>query len=124
MSFEATLQEMVDECPGALGIALMGSDGIPVAQAQGAARDAGELAEDVAAAGVEFGRILDDMRKASDGIGGGRLDESFVGLDNYWLLFRVVDDEFFLVAVLTPTGNLGKARYLMRRHLAKLQSQL
>ena len=86
--------------------------------------DAGELRDDVAAAGVEYGRILDDMRKAADGIGGGRLEESFVGLSNYWLVFRAVDDEFFLVVALTPGGNLGKARYLLRRHLEALRSQL
>ena len=30
--------------------------------------------------------------------GGGRLEESFVGLSNYWLVFRSVDDEPHLVA--------------------------
>ncbi len=124
MNFEETLQDMVRDCPGAIGIALMGSDGIPVAQLQVASDDAGELRDDVSAAGIEFGRILDAMRKAADGIGGGRLEESFVGLSNYWLLFRPVDDEFFLVAALTRSGNLGKARYLLRRHLETLRAQL
>ena len=55
---------------------------------------------------------------------GGRFEECFVGLANYWLLFRSVDDEFFLVVALTPTGNLGKARYLMRRHLEALRADL
>ena len=124
MSFEDTLREMVTDCPGAIGIALMGSDGIPVAQVQSETDDPGELRDDASAAGVEFGRILDEMRKAADGIGGGRLEESFVGLSNYWLLFRTVDDEFFLVVALTRTGNLGKARYLLRRHLEKLRVEL
>lgn len=124
MSFEDTLQKMVDDCPGAVGIALMGSDGIPVAQIQLESDDAGELRDDVSAAGIEYGRILDQMRKAADGIGGGRLEESFVGLSNYWLLFRTVDDEFFLVVALTRSGNLGKARYLLRRHLEALRAEL
>ena len=47
-----------------------------------------------------------------------------MGLSNYWLLFRPVDDEFFLVAALTRSGNLGKARYLLRRHLETLRAQL
>ncbi len=124
MSFDDTLRDMVRDCPGAIGIALMGSDGIPVAQVQMETDDAGELRDDVSAAGVEFGRILDEMRKAADGIGGGRLEESFVGLSSYWLLFRTVDDEFFLVVALTRSGNLGKARYLLRRHLEGLRAQL
>ncbi len=124
MIFEETLNDMVRDCPGAIGIALMGSDGIPVAQIQVASDDAGELRDDVSAAGVEFGRILDEMRKAADGIGAGRLEESFVGFSNYWLVFRTVDDEFFLVVALTRSGNLGKARYLLRRHLESLREQL
>ncbi len=127
MSFEPTLQKMVDGCPGAIGIALMGSDGIPVAQLQLGADDsgeAGELGEDVGAAGVEFGRILDEMRKAADALSAGRLNEAVVGLSRYWLLFRAVDDELFVVLALLPDANVGKARFLIRRHLLELQEQL
>lgn len=123
MNFEETLHKMVENCPGVVGIALMGSDGIPVAQVQ-ADTSGGEGAEEVTSAGVEFGRILDEMRKSADSMGGGRLDESFVGLSHAWLVFRVVDSEFFLVSVLRPQGNLGKARYLMRRYLSELQALL
>jgi predicted regulator of Ras-like GTPase activity (Roadblock/LC7/MglB family) len=139
MNFEPTLRKMIDGVPGALGIALMGSDGIPIAEVQpqhgrpaasggleleeeGGAEATGEL--EVGAAGVEFGRVLDEIRKAADGLGAGRLEESLVGFSRYWLLFRVVDDELFLVAALEPRGNLGKARFLMRRHLLELREQL
>jgi predicted regulator of Ras-like GTPase activity (Roadblock/LC7/MglB family) len=124
MNFEPTLRKMIDGVSGALGIALMGSDGIPIAEVQPeAAADAGGDAE-VGAAGVEFGRVLDEVRKAADGLGAGRLEEAIVGLARYWLLFRVVDDELFLIAALEPRGNLGKARFLMRRHLLELRDQL
>lgn len=124
MNFEPVLRQMIEGVPGALGIALMGSDGIPIAECY--ASHAGAAASDgeVGAAGVEFGRILDEVRKASDAIAGGRLDELVVGLGRFWLLFRVVDEELFLVAALEPRGNLGKARFLMRRHLLALQREL
>lgn len=122
MSFEATLQKMVADCPGAIGIALMGSDGIPVAECA-AAEPAGDPSE-AAAAGVEFGRILDEIRKASDALGGGRLDEAIVALARFTLVFRAVDDELFLVVALAPGGNLGKARFLLRRHLLELHEAL
>lgn len=123
MSFESVLRKMIDGVPGALGIALMGSDGIPIAELY--AEDAAEAADGaVGAAGVEFGRILEEVRKASDAIAGGRLDEMVIGLSRFWLLFRVVDEELFLVAALEPRGNLGKARFLMRRHLLELQQTL
>lgn len=119
MSFDPTLRKMIEGVSGATGIALMGSDGIPVAELQ-----APQAGDEVGAAGVEFGRVLDEIRKASDALGGGRLEEVVVGLARHWLLFRMVDDELFLLVVLGPRGNLGKARFLMRRHLIELQEQL
>ena len=38
--------------------------------------------------------------------------------------FRPVDEETFLVVALAPDGNLGKARYLIRRNLLALRQQL
>ena len=35
-----------------------------------------------------------------------------------------VDEETFLAVVVLPDGNLGKARYLMRRHLLALREEL
>lgn len=122
MSFEPTLQKMIDACPGALGIALMGSDGIPIAEIAAASDDA--AGEVVGGAGVEFGRILDEVRKASDALGGGRLEETVIALARFTLIFRPVDDELFLVVALAPEGNLGKARFLVRRHLLELREQL
>ncbi|MCL4683268.1 hypothetical protein KJ059_00790 [Myxococcota bacterium] len=124
MNFEPTLRKMVENVSGAIGIALMGSDGIPIAELYARDGDAAAAEGEVSAAGVEFGRILDEVRKASDAIGGGRLEETVIGLARYWLLFRVVDDELFLVVALEPRGNLGKARFLMRRFLLELQQQI
>ncbi len=124
MSFEPTLQKMIDGCSGAIGIALMGSDGIAVAEFQAQNSNLGALDGEVSAAGIEFGRILDEMRKASDALNGGRLEEVVVGLARFTLLFRSIDDELFLVVALAEGGNLGKARFLIRRHLLELREQL
>ncbi len=124
MSFEPTLEKMIDGCSGAIGVALMGTDGVAVAEFQAQNPDLGVLDGEVSAAGIEFGRILDEMRKASDALNGGRLEEVIVGLARFTLLFRAVDDELFLVVALGEGGNLGKARFLMRRHLLELREQL
>jgi len=124
MSFEPTLQKMIDGCSGAIGVALMGTDGIAVAESRAQNPDLSVLDGEVSAAGIEFGRILDDVRKAADALKGGRLEEVVVGLARFTLLFRSVDDELFLVVALAEGGNLGKARFLMRRHLLELREQL
>ena len=124
MSFQSILQSIVDDCGGGVGVALMGRDGIAIGQALARVEAARALEEEFGAAGVEFGRILDEIGKASDALGGGALREAVISLARLVLIFHVVDDETFLVMALLPDGNLGKARYLLRRHLPALRDQL
>ena len=127
MSFEETLGELVRDLPGAIGAVLMGRDGIPVAQVR--VGDPGEgpwrsSAPDVATAAVEFGRVLDEARKAGDAIGGGRFEDCIAGFGSYFLLFRDVDRELVLCVALDARGSPGQARYRMRRCLAELREQV
>jgi len=124
MSFGDLLSKIVDECGGGIGVALMGSDGIAIEQRMVGDPPVALDAEDVGAAGVEFGRILDEIGKASDSLGGGALGETVVRLARFTLIFQVVDAENFLVLALAPDGNLGKARYLIRSQLHALRDLL
>jgi len=122
MSFESVLQTIVEECPGARGAALMGSDGIPIAQV--AAPGADEDAEEVSVLGVEFGRILDEARKAGDAAGAGATLELSVRTERYHVVVQPVDAETYLVLALTADGNVGKGRYLLRRHQLAIREEL
>jgi predicted regulator of Ras-like GTPase activity (Roadblock/LC7/MglB family) len=126
MSFEATLQTIVDECGGGYGAVLIGLDGIAVAQvgARSGPDREDPLQGDVTAAGIEFGRILVDMAKAADALGAGDLRETVVRLDRVTLVFHALEDDLFLVLALAPDGNLGKARYLMRRSVVAIRADL
>jgi predicted regulator of Ras-like GTPase activity (Roadblock/LC7/MglB family) len=124
MSFASILQEIVDECGGGLAAALMGGDGIPIEEVEADGVGGEALREGVDVLGVEFGRILDEMRKASDSVGGGILEEASVRLSNFWVLIRVVDEETYLVLAIEPDGNVGKARFLMRRQMMALRDEL
>jgi predicted regulator of Ras-like GTPase activity (Roadblock/LC7/MglB family) len=124
MSFESILKTIVDECGGGLGIALMGSDGIPILQLRAGAATDNPLGGDFSAAGVEFGRIVGEIHKAADVLGAGSVQESIVSLSRFTLIFRPVEDDVILVLALAPNGNFGKARYLIRRHLNALRDEL
>ena len=124
MSFASILQKIVDECGGGLAAALMGSDGIPIEQVEVSAESGQLLNDEVGVLGVEFGRILEEMRKASDSVGGGALEEVSVRLASFWVLMRMVDEETYLILAIAPDGNAGKARFLMRRHLLALRDEL
>jgi predicted regulator of Ras-like GTPase activity (Roadblock/LC7/MglB family) len=124
MSFAGLLREIVEGCGGGIGAALMGNDGIPIEEVVVSPAPEGPLAEDIGVAGVEFGRILDDIRKAADSLAGGAVKETVVLLSRFTLVFRPVDEDIFLVLVLAPDGNLGKARYLIRRQLLAIRQNL
>ena len=124
MSFASILQEIVDECGGGLAAALMGADGIPIDQVEASGEVSESLSDEVEVLGVEFGRILDELRKASDSVAGGALEEVSIRLANFWVLMRVVDEESYLVLAIQPDGNPGKARFLMRRQLMALREEL
>ena len=49
------------------------------------------------------------------------MSETIISLNQMTLVFRAVDDENFLVVALAPGGNLGKARYLIRKQLFALR---
>jgi predicted regulator of Ras-like GTPase activity (Roadblock/LC7/MglB family) len=126
MTFGVILQSIVDDCGGGYCAALMGLDGIAIEQVVASepagARD--PLAGDVTHAGIEFARILADMSKASDSLGTGGMRETVVSLDNAILVFHMVDEDLMLVLALSPDGNLGKARYLIRRSLGPIRAEL
>ena len=124
MSFESALQTIVGECGGGIGAALMESDGITIVQVRNEAEPQSPLGADLSVAGAEFGRILGELRKASDSLGGGAVSETVIHLARFTLIFRSVDDDVILVLALQPDGNLGKARYLIRRHLIEIREQL
>ena len=124
MSFRSILRDIVEECGGGLGAVLMGADGIPIEEYVTSRIPEGPLQEDIGSAGVEFSRILEEIRKAADALGGGALGETVVSLARMNLVFRPIDGETFLALVLSTDGNLGKARYLIRRHLLAIRSEL
>jgi len=124
MSFESILQQILDGAGDALGIALMGNDGIPIVHIVADAAAETALGDDLGAAGAEFGRILCDVHKASDQHGAGSTQEVMIRLDRFTLLFREIADDVVLLLALGPDGNVGKSRYLMRRHERALRAEL
>ncbi len=129
MNFETILRVIVEGCGGGIGAALMGNDGIPIeeftASNSPGSSPAGEFGQpvEVGIAGVEFGRILMDIRRASDALGGGSLEETIIRVKGFMLIFQPIDDENFLVLALARDGNLGKARYLIRRHVHAIRQE-
>jgi predicted regulator of Ras-like GTPase activity (Roadblock/LC7/MglB family) len=121
MSFESILQGILQDCGHGLGVALMGLDGIPIEQVDVAG--AASLDIDPVAVGVEFGRILSETRKAAEAVNAGDLEELALRAKNFWVVLRMIDEENFLLLALAPEGNLGKARFVLRRYAASIRAE-
>ncbi len=124
MSFESVLEKIIAGCGDGIGVALMGNDGIPIVHVEGENSGGFSLGDDLSAAGAEFGRILGDIHKASDSVGGGLMNEVVISLSRFTLLFREIADDVILVLAIGPDGNLGKSRYLMRRYDREIRDEL
>ena len=126
MSFERILRDILNECGGGLGIALMGSDGIPIVQITPRLPDGtpNPLGDEIGTAGVEFARILSEIQKASSALDAGAMSETVITLARFQLHFRLVDDDVILVLALSHEASSGRARYLIRRNLIALREEL
>ncbi len=120
MTFQEILARVVDGSPGALAGAIMGGDGIPICDyARGGAK------VDLLAVAVEFLTVLEGARKVAQTLDPkGALDELVLTTSAHQLFFRRIDDEYFLVVALEPSGMLGKARWLVRSLMDALRSEL
>jgi len=119
--FREVLQEVVDRTEGGVAGLLMGFDGIPVDHY--VREDPGGLA-DVETVGMEFSVILKDIKKAAEMLEAGHATEISVQAEKMTTVMRVVNEEYFVAVTLEPTGNYGKARFLLRTAGSKLVSEL
>ena len=122
MTFREILARIVEETPGALAGAIMSRDGIPVEEFATA-----QNTVDLSAVAVEFERVLDQATKVAGAVfegSDGVLEELVLGTRGPQLLFHQIDGEYFIVIALERSGMLGKARYMVRSVLRKVQEEL
>jgi predicted regulator of Ras-like GTPase activity (Roadblock/LC7/MglB family) len=120
MSFREHLQNICQGVDGALACSLMGVDGIEVdthlaSPAQGL---------DLRSLLVEYSDLFRSARDAAAGQQAGALAELDLHTEKLVTVARLVSQDYFLVVALTPGGNYGKARYLLRITAPKVRSEL
>ena len=124
MSLDATLEAILKAESGILGAILMDSDGIPIAEACAPTANARLPDGELSGAVVEFGRVLGEAEKAADAVAGGRMSEAVISMARFSLIFTRVEAGMTLALAVEPDGNLGKARYLIRRNLLEIRQQI
>ena len=119
--FREVLQEAVERTEGGVAGLLMGFDGIPV---DAYVREDGQAAVDVETVGMEFSVILKDIRRAAELLEAGGAREIAVQAEKLTTVIRVLNDDYFVAMTLQPSGNYGKARFLLRTAGSKLIGEL
>jgi predicted regulator of Ras-like GTPase activity (Roadblock/LC7/MglB family) len=102
------LESAVGTVNGCEAVILMGFDGIPVDSFE-ANKEA-----DIETVGMEFSVVLREVRKAAELLEAGDAEEMTIRTEKMSTVLRIVNDEYFLAMMLSPGGNLGKAKYMLR----------
>ncbi|MBI5181719.1 MAG: roadblock/LC7 domain-containing protein [Nitrospirae bacterium] len=118
MSFSDILQRIVDEEKDALGIAVVGTDGIVVEERLVAEQI------DIASLSAEYSSLLKDIDRISDSLKFGSVKEIVVFTDRAIVLIKGINKEYFVLFAIRPDGNIGKGRFLLRRELPRLEKEL
>ena len=109
--FKDLLENIIERTEGSLGALIMGVDGIAVERSL---KQAGQEANlDVAAA--EFTSLVRNAQRAGNDTGLGNLHELVISLENAVVLMRLLGRDYFVVLAIDPEGNLGRARFELRK---------
>lgn len=115
MSFDDSILQLLDNCPGARGAAIVDPDGIPVAASpQGAALET---------LGAELASVLRDLAGAARELEHGNLEQLAVYAEDAVIVLTTIAGGYFLVLVLARDGLAGKARFLSRLARTRLYSE-
>lgn len=118
MSFNEVLTELVEGVEGAVAATIMGMDGIAIEQY------IKTVDYDVETVGVEYGKVIEEIRNASTLLNLGTVEEVMVATATSDILLRMANPEYYIAFVLAHNSNIGKARYLVRKAAERASMEL
>ncbi|PLX85745.1 MAG: GTPase [Desulfuromonas sp.] len=117
--FHDILEGIVAGTAGGIGAVLMGYDGIAIDQHfkpwDGA---------DLQLVAVEYANVLKDIKKTAEILDSGDMEEVSVKTEKFYVIIRILTDEYFVALTLDRAGNYGKGRYLLSRDAPRLREAL
>ncbi len=119
MPFHGILKELVDGATGGVAATLMGTDGLAVQS-----YPTENYPCDIESIGVECGGAVEELKKASEALRLGAVEEVVIATDTSTLLLRLVVPEYYIAIVLEPGAGAGHARYRARIAAGKVKSEL
>ncbi len=117
--FQDALRNIVNKADGGIAAIVMDSNGIALDSytVDGATFDINTI-------GIEFGVVLGDVKRAAKSLDAGDAHEIAIGTGRLVTIVRMLNDQYYLALAMSPDGNIGKGRYLMRTQAPGLIAQL
>jgi len=117
--FRGILEKIVVSCSGGVGAILMGYDGIAIDQY---AID--DINHDLNLVAVEYSNVIKEIRKASEVLETGELQEVTIKTELFYVIVYALTDEYFVALTIDRRGNYGQGRYLLMREAVNLREAL
>jgi len=119
VGFTESLAGIMDRIEGCAAVIILGIDGIPIERQ---VRDI-DPGIDIDLIATEFTTLVRrSMRTAAD-TGLGDLREMVLAADLMSFLLRPITPEYFLLMALNPGGNVGRARYELRKAQLAMETE-
>ncbi len=112
------LKAVAENVEGAIGIGLIGLDGIVVDQYSS------DPDFDVTMVGVEYSSVIKNASKASQDFGLGPTTEILITTEAATMIMMMVGDAYFAVLAISLDGNLGRGRLEMKKQIPKIEKEM
>jgi predicted regulator of Ras-like GTPase activity (Roadblock/LC7/MglB family) len=117
MSFSDVLREAVEKVEGAVSAMIIASDGIPVDEY------ASEKLIDLTGLGAEASAMIRDVGLAAENLGLGEAREFSIISDKCGIIMRRINADYYIALVITPEGNYGKGRFVLKTTVPKIEGE-
>ena len=117
MSFSEILREAVEKVDGAVSAMILGSDGIPVEEY------ATEKLLNLEDLGAEASTMIRDIDLAAQDLGLGTAREFSILSDKCGIIMRQINAAYYMAFVIRPDGNYGKARFVLKTTIPKIEGE-
>jgi predicted regulator of Ras-like GTPase activity (Roadblock/LC7/MglB family) len=117
--FKEALERVVNATDGGIAGLLMDFEGIPLESYARA-----DAALDIEVVGAEVSVVVKAIQRATEMLEAGATSEVSFRSDKMITLIRVINEGYFVAMTMTPEGNLGKGRFLLRTLAPQLAQEL
>ncbi len=117
--FKEALQGAVEATDGGIAGLLMDFEGIPL---ESYAKEGAPF--DIEAVGAEVSVVVKAIQRATEMLEAGDTREVAFKSEKMVTLIRVINESYFVAMTMSPDGNFGKGRFMLRVLGPKLREEL